>query len=73
VDRDALTLGRIYNENPADSFVVGVDFKRRVIRGIQRTIPGAAKVIFAADGRIQRFANGPVGVPLEEQARLCSP
>lgn len=74
-DRDVLTIGRIWNENPNEDRVAGVDYDRRASRLFPSgTVPKVAtKVVFAADGRIRAFANGPGGAPVDQQARICSP
>jgi hypothetical protein len=76
-DHDHLTAARIYNENPDQLVgVVGIEYGRRTsdtlrtlgfATGIMPSI--ATKVVFTADGHIQRFANGPFGGPAE----LCRP
>jgi len=74
-DHDVLTIGRIWNENPAQDRVAGVDYDRRT----SKLFPGgmlpkaSTKVIFASDGRILAFANGPFGAPPDQQTRSCSP
>jgi len=74
-DRDVLTIGRIWNENPDENRVAGVDYDRRTSTLFPAgTVPElASKVVFAADGRIRAFANGPGGAPADQQARLCTP
>lgn len=76
-DHDHLMVGRIYNENPEQPVgVVGVEYQRRTsdtlralgfASGIRPKV--ATKVVFTADGRIQRFANGPFGGSSE----VCRP
>jgi len=74
-DRDVLTIGRIFNESPDQDRVAGVDWQRRTsVLFPAGTVPKAtAKVIFARNGRILAFANGPGGAPVDQQARICSP
>jgi hypothetical protein len=76
-DHDRLIVARIYDENPEQPVgVVGVEYQRRTsdtlralgfAAGIRPK--GATKVVFTADDRIQRFANGPFG----GSAELCQP
>lgn len=72
-DRDRLVIGRIYNENPDGTRVVGVEFLRRTSRtlaalGFPKGIrpKGTAKVVFAPQGTMRTFANGPVGGSRED-------
>ena len=72
-EHDVLTVARIFNENPDQPVGgVGVEYQRRssdTLRalgfpnGITPTL--ATKVVFSADDRIERFANGPFGGPAE--------
>jgi hypothetical protein len=74
-DRDVLTIARIWNENPTEDRVAGVTYDRRRSKLFPGgTLPnGSTKVIFASDGRILTFANGPFGAPPDQQTEVCSP
>jgi hypothetical protein len=74
-DDDALTIGRIWNESPAQDRVAGVTYDRRKSKLFPSgMIPNAStKVIFASDSRILAFANGPFGATPDQQTLICSP
>jgi len=74
-DRDVLTIGRVFNENPDQTRVSGIDWERRTSKLFPTgTAPKvSAKVIFDRKGRILAFANGPGGAPPDQQVRICSP
>ncbi len=68
-DGDRLTIRSVANENPQEPIgAIGVEFARRTNGTLTRLgysdgiVPTTnAKVVFAGDGRIERFANGPIG------------